>query len=63
VATSIPILNVPTVAYYKGGRLVAALISAMQDVTARIQAMLDGKSIGRNDGWDIDGEGKAPFRT
>lgn len=59
VATSIPVVNVPTVAYYKDGQLIAALVSAMQDVTARTQAMLDGKRIGRNDGWNVDDEGKA----
>ena len=48
---SIPILNVPTVAYYKGRQLIAALIGAQQDVTRRTQAMLDGEQIGRNDGW------------
>ena len=48
---SIPIANVPTVAYYKDGQLIAALVGAQQDVTARTQAMLDGKRIGRKDGW------------
>ena len=48
---SIPVLNVPTVAYYNAGQLIAALVGAQQDVTARTQAMLDGKRIGRKDGW------------
>ncbi len=61
VVTSIPVLNVPTVAYYKGGRLIAALVSAVQDVNARTGAMLDGKRIGRGDGWSADEEGKALF--
>jgi thioredoxin-like negative regulator of GroEL len=48
---SVPIVNVPTVAYYKGGRLIAAPVGASQDVTARTRAMLEGKRIGRKDGW------------
>ena len=51
-AKSIPILNVPTVAYFKDGQLIAALVGATQDVAARTQAVLDGKRIGRNDGWN-----------
>ena len=54
LATSIPVLNVPTVAYYCGGRLFAAQISATQNVAARTQAMLDGIRIGQADGWDED---------
>jgi thioredoxin 1 len=59
VARSIRLANVPTVAYYKDGQLLAALVSAQQDVTARTRAMLDGKRIGRRDGWDMDDEAKA----
>jgi len=61
VVKSVGLANVPTVAYYKDGRLIAALVSATQDVTARTQALLDGKHIGRNDGWNVDDEGKALF--
>src|SRR3712207_276852 len=37
LAKSIPVLNVPLVAYYRGGRLVAALIGANQNVRARLE--------------------------
>jgi len=40
---SIPICNVPTVAYYKRARLVAALVSASQDVSARVGALIEGR--------------------
>jgi thioredoxin 1 len=61
VAISTAVVNVPTVAYYKGGRLIATLVGGVQDVTARTRAMLDGKRIGHNDGWNIDDEGRTLF--
>ena len=47
---SLPLGNVPTVAYFRDGRLVAALIGSNQDVTARTQRVLRGEPIGYNDG-------------
>jgi len=55
-ARSLGLANVPTVAYYKGGRLLAALVGARQNVAARTRAILDGRRIGRRDGWDVDDE-------
>lgn len=53
VAKSIPIVSIPNVAYFKNGRLIAALVGENQDVAARTQAVLDGAPIGRGDGrWN-----------
>lgn len=49
-SNSIPVLNVPLVAYYRDGKLVAALVGADQNVRARIQRVLRGEKIGYNDG-------------
>jgi len=51
LAKSIPIPNVPLVAYYRNGELVAALIGAEQDVRARMERVLRGESIGYEDGF------------
>lgn len=61
VPGTIKIVNVPTVAYYKGGVLVAALIGYAQDVTGRTEAMLNGRRIGYKDRWNLDDEGKTLF--
>ena len=50
LSKSIPVLNVPLVAYYRGGKLVAALIGADQNVRARIERVLRGEKIGYKDG-------------
>lgn len=50
VCRSIPIANVPTIAYYLDGRLVAALIGIGQDVVERTRAMMAGDPIGYRDG-------------
>jgi len=50
LATSIPILNVPTVAYYRDGRLVSALIGAGQNVLERVARVGRGELIGYDDG-------------
>ncbi len=63
LATLIRLENVPAVAYYKVGRLIAVLIGGLQDVTARTRAMLEGRRIGRNDGWNVDDEGKAQLSS
>jgi thioredoxin-like negative regulator of GroEL len=47
---SIPVLNVPLVAYYRDGKLVAALIGADQNVRARVERVLRGEKIGYKDG-------------
>lgn len=51
LARSIPIPNVPSVAYYRNGELVAALVGAEQNVRARIERVLRGESIGYEDGF------------
>lgn len=52
LARALPIGNVPTVAYYRDGRLVAALIGADQNVKARVAKLLRGEKIGYKDGTD-----------
>jgi thioredoxin-like negative regulator of GroEL len=42
LAKSIPILNVPSVAYYRDGRLVGALIGANQNVRLLLEGVLRG---------------------
>jgi thioredoxin-like negative regulator of GroEL len=49
---SLNILNVPTVAYFIDGTLVAALIGADQDVRRRLESLLNGGRIGYKDGFD-----------
>ena len=48
----IRVRNIPLVAYYREGRLVAALIGAGQNVRARVERVLRGESIGYEDGTD-----------
>jgi|SRR5262245_48277401 len=50
LAKAIGVLNVPTVAYYRDGVLVAALIGSHQDVLARTERVMRGESIGLDDG-------------
>jgi len=50
LADSIPIRNVPTVAYYLNGKLIAALVGGEQNIRVRVERLLRGESIGRNDG-------------
>jgi thioredoxin 1 len=52
LAMSIPILNVPTVAYYRNGQLVVALVGAEQNVAARAARVLRGEPIEYQDGLD-----------
>jgi thioredoxin-like negative regulator of GroEL len=49
LSKSIPISNVPLVAYYRDGQLVARLIGR-QDVAARVERVLRGEPIGYQDG-------------
>lgn len=50
LAKSIPVLNVPLVAYYRDGKLVASLIGSGQDVRARLERVIRGEPIGHKDG-------------
>jgi thioredoxin-like negative regulator of GroEL len=45
LAKSIPILNVPSVAYYRDGKLVGALIGAGQNVRLHLERVLGGDTI------------------
>jgi thioredoxin-like negative regulator of GroEL len=45
LAKSIPILNVPSVAYYRDGKLVGALIGAGQNVRVHLDRVLRGDPI------------------
>jgi thioredoxin-like negative regulator of GroEL len=49
LAQSIDVMNVPLVAYYRGGDLVAALVG-YQDIRARVERILQGEHIGYDDG-------------
>jgi Thioredoxin len=46
LAKSVPVLNVPSVAYYRNGVLIAALIGTEQDVRGGLERILRGESIG-----------------
>ena len=50
LSKSIPVLNVPLVACYRDGELVAALFGADQNVRARVERVLRGEKIGYQDG-------------
>jgi len=50
LARTLGLLNLPTVAYYRSGVLVAALIGAQQDVRARTSALIYEEPLGRQDG-------------
>lgn len=52
LAKALPILNVPTVAYYVEGRLAAALIGADQNIKERVARLLRGEEIGYIDGTE-----------
>lgn len=52
LANSIPIPNVPCVAYYRNGRLIAALVGAEQNIRARLERIVRGEPIGYKDGLD-----------
>ena len=47
LVSSISILNVPAISYYRNGQVVKVLIGAERDLTPRIQALLHGLSIER----------------
>lgn len=45
LAKSIPILNVPSVAYYRDGKLMGALIGAGQNVRLHLERILRGGTV------------------
>ncbi len=53
LASQTNILNMPTVLYYRKGELVASLLSASQNVSGRIKALINGQEIGYHDGNDF----------
>jgi thioredoxin-like negative regulator of GroEL len=61
LARSIRLANVPLVAYYRDGRLVAALVGADQDVRARTERVLRGDPIGYNDGTSPPPHARHPW--
>jgi thioredoxin-like negative regulator of GroEL len=46
LAKLVPVLNVPTVVYYRDGKLVAVLVGAGQDVRGILERILRGETIG-----------------
>ena len=50
LARSLRLANVSAVAYFRHGRLVAALVGSGQHVRARLERVLRGEPIGRDDG-------------
>ncbi len=53
LARQTAIRNMPTVLYYRKGELVASLLSASQNVSGRIKALMNGREIGYHDGNDF----------
>lgn len=52
LAKSVSVANVPCVAYYRNGKLIAALVGAEQNVRARLERVLRDEPIGYKDGFD-----------
>ncbi len=52
LASRIIIPNVPTVLYFRKGELVASLLSSLQNVSARISALINSEELGYHDGND-----------
>jgi thioredoxin-like negative regulator of GroEL len=50
LARSIPVLNIPMVAYYRRGKLVAAIGGARQNVRGRLELVMRDQPIGHQDG-------------
>jgi thioredoxin-like negative regulator of GroEL len=46
LAKAIPVVNVPSVAYYLDGKLIAALVGAEQDVLGNLERLLHGEPFG-----------------
>ena len=53
LAKAIPVLNVPAIAYFRNGKLVAAFIGSRQNIRLRLQHLLGGEAVGYNDGGDF----------
>jgi thioredoxin-like negative regulator of GroEL len=53
LARDLPVMNVPTVAYYRYGELVAALIGQQQNIEQRLCRLMRGQTIGYNDGTGV----------
>lgn len=51
-AKSLPLRGIPAIAYYRDGKLVAALLGLRQDIRARVERVLRGEPIGHEDGTD-----------
>jgi thioredoxin-like negative regulator of GroEL len=49
LAKSIPILNVPSVAYYAQGKLMVVIVGTTQDAHVRLERILSGEFIGHDD--------------
>jgi hypothetical protein len=54
LAKSLRVITVPTVAYYLDGNLVGVLPGAQQNIVGRLERLLLGQQIGRNDGLGRD---------
>jgi thioredoxin-like negative regulator of GroEL len=46
LANAIPVVNIPSVAYYLGGKLKSALVGAGQDVLRNLEHLLRDEPIG-----------------
>ena len=46
LARSVPVLNVPSVAYYRKGKLIVVLAGTEQDVRGGLECILRGEAIG-----------------
>jgi Thioredoxin len=51
---SLRVLSVPTVAYYLDGNLMGVLVGARQNILGRLERLLRGQQIGRDDGQGYD---------
>ena len=54
LAKSFRVLSVPTLAYYSDGTLVGVLAGARQNILGRLERLLRGQHIGRDDGLGYD---------
>jgi hypothetical protein len=51
ICRTIPVVNVPLIAYYKDGKLIKGIVGVGQDVAGRIRAVAAGYPIGNDDGY------------
>jgi hypothetical protein len=49
LAKWVPILNVPSVAYYAQGKLMVVIVGTTQDAHVRLERILSGEFIGHDD--------------